>query len=95
MDKKAALAELIGSFTLVFVGTAPDHRLLAGEMNGVKDGIDLDFQVMIREHFAVGWYAQRHKQGSDANRNNKFVQAVATCILPDHHLKPPALQVRA
>ncbi len=65
MDKKAALAELIGTFTLVFVGTASDHRLLAGEMNGVKDGIELDFQAIIREHFTEGWHTQRHKQGGE------------------------------
>jgi hypothetical protein len=92
-DKKAALAELIGTFTLVFVGTAPDHRLLAGEMNGVNDGIDLDFQAMIREHFTEGWYTQSHKQGGDACRNDEFVQAVATCILPDHHLKLSCSQI--
>ncbi len=39
-------------------------------MNGVKDGIDLDIQAMIREHFAEGWYDQRHKQGSDAYRQH-------------------------
>ncbi len=37
-------------------------------MNGVKDGINLDIQAMIREYFSEGWYGQRLKQGSDAYR---------------------------
>ncbi len=65
------------------------------EMDGVKDRIDLDFQAVVRQDFAEGRYAERHDQGSNTDRDYEFVQAVAACLPPHRHLKPPCLKVRA
>ena len=58
-------------------GPSSSYGPLAGEVNGMKERVDLHLQTMVRDDAAERWNAERQHQGDQRHRHQQFIQAKA------------------